>query len=145
LNLSHGAQNLDSLGGPGFYGERSRTISRAVKDVKFNAALQLAEKVYFRRVLVAQPLLPVLCFLLLSHQLTAKSGCATDFFRKLFSRWAFDCKFSHRLFPPLKLLWLRPRRVAGQVASGVEPQNKIDRAAPGIFQEPRLHVQSLYR
>jgi len=47
------------------------------------AAIQLAEKVHFRRVLVAQALLPVLCFLPLRQPRTAKSGCVTDFFRKL--------------------------------------------------------------
>ena len=66
--------------------ERSRTISRAVGTLKTNAALHLVGKVHFRRVLVAQALWPVLCFLLLSNQCTAKSGCATDSFRKLFSR-----------------------------------------------------------
>src|SRR5712692_1256037 len=54
-------------------------------------AKELAEKVHFRGTAVAQALLPVLCFLLVSHQRTAnpaqglgvKSGCATDFFRRL--------------------------------------------------------------
>ena len=58
-------------------------------------ALQFAEKVHFRRVLVAQALLPVLCLLLLSHQRTAKSGCATDFFRKLFNRLRKTPKSCH--------------------------------------------------
>jgi len=39
-----------------------------------------AEKAHLRRVAVAQALLPVLRFLLLRHQRTAKSGCATEFF-----------------------------------------------------------------
>jgi hypothetical protein len=50
-------------------------------------AEELAEKVHSRGAAVAQALLPVLCFLLLSQQRTAKSGCATDLFRKLFSCW----------------------------------------------------------
>jgi hypothetical protein len=91
-------------------GERSRTISRAVNRSKVNAALQLAEKLHFRRLFVAQALLPVLCFLPFDQPRTAKSGCATNFFRKLFSHavksWKIkaasaagtsDSEFSHTL------------------------------------------------
>ncbi len=71
------------VGTAGFVGHG---FSHAVKGLEINAALQFAEKVHLRRVFAAQALLPVLCFLLLSNRRTAKSGCATDFFRKLFSR-----------------------------------------------------------
>jgi hypothetical protein len=52
---------------------------------------------------VAQALLPVL--LLVSHQRTAKSGCATDSFRELFSRWRFEFGV---VTQPLEVGWALP-------------------------------------